>query len=60
MPSFFDGLTFIVVLGIFAGIGKFAYEFTRDATRRRSDLYDKLREKFDSDEFDTICKLLDD
>jgi len=42
MPSFFDGLTFIVVLGIFGSIIKFYYEFKRDGTSRRSDLYDKV------------------
>jgi hypothetical protein len=59
MPSFFDGLTLLVVLGIFGSIGKFAYESTRDGTRRRSDLYDKLRERFDGDEFDPVYTALE-
>jgi|SRR5208337_1900500 len=59
MPNFFDGLNFIVILGILGGIGKFTYEATREGTRRRSDVYEKLREKFDSDEFSTIEVALD-
>ena len=59
MSTFFGGVTFLAILGLFGGLVKFYYEFARDNARRRSDLYDKLREKFDSDEFGNIYEAID-
>jgi len=59
MNGLFQGITLVAVLGIFGGIIKFAYEVARDNTRRRGEVYDKLREKFDSDEFEPIYCLLE-
>ncbi len=38
---------------------KFYAEYKRDFARRRGELYDKLREKFNSNEFDDILTALD-
>jgi hypothetical protein len=59
MSHLYDGLTIIALLGIAGSIFKFGYEFRRDGARQRSDLYDKLRERFDGEEFDNIFTALD-
>jgi hypothetical protein len=44
--------------GALFALFKFYFEYKRDSARRRSELYDKLRERFDGKEFDDIFTAL--
>jgi hypothetical protein len=59
MATFFEELTFVAILGNIVAIGKFAYEIARDGTKRRGEIYDKLRDRFDGPEFHEVYTALE-
>ena len=61
IPEFVtSAITFVAILANIGAIGKFAYEVARDGTKRRGELYDKLRERFDGPEFDEVYTALEE
>jgi hypothetical protein len=54
-----SGLTITALIGGGFALVRFLIEYRKDAARRRYEIYDKLRERFDSPEFAKIFDALD-
>lgn len=60
LPSdFFQGLTLLGLLGVVGAIWKFLYDFNKDRKATRHQIFERLRNTFDSEKFDEIYSNLD-